>query len=126
MAAKLRESVRRLYGRIGIYTSACIVEYTEKVDEMTWNLRSSQSDRIAYYEMAHESGKASAIVLNDEDLENSDARQVAREVFEADLGEDRVDVDDVDEARARWISAFVAGYREEQSSRRMENDEEVA
>lgn len=91
---------------------------------MTWNLRSSQSDRIAYDEMAHESGKASAIVLNDEDLERSDARQVAWEVFEADLSADQVDVDDVEEARARWISAFASGYKEEQADRRMQATEE--
>ena len=90
---------------------------------MTYNLRSSQSDRIAYDEMARESGRASAIVLNDDDLENSDAGQVAWEVFEADLNADQVDVDDVDEARARWISAFQAGYREEQADRRMQKEE---
>ena len=90
---------------------------------MTWNLRSSQSDRIEYDEMAHESGRDSAIVLNDEDLENSDARQVAWEVFEADLSAGQLDVDDVEEARARWVSAFVAGYREEQADRRMQKEE---
>lgn len=94
---------------------------------MTWNLRSSPSDRIAYDEMAHESGKASAIVLNDDDLEKSDARQVAWEVFEADLAAGSVDVDDVEEARARWIGAFAAGYKEEQADRRMQKDDgEVA
>jgi hypothetical protein len=87
---------------------------------MAYNLRSSQSDRIAYDEMAHESGKASAIVLNDVDLENSDAKQIAWEVFEADLSADQVDVDDVEEARARWISAFRAGFREEQHQRKCE------
>jgi hypothetical protein len=91
--------------------------------KMTWNLRSSQSDRIAYDEMAHESGRASAIVLNDADLENSDARQVSREVFEADLSAGQVDVDDVEEARSRWISAFQAGFREEQHQRKCENEE---
>lgn len=90
---------------------------------MTYNLRSSQSDRIAYDEMAHESGRASAIVLNDEDLENSDAGQVAWEVFEADLSADQANVDDVEEARARWISAFQAGYREERADRRMQKEE---
>ena len=93
---------------------------------MTWNLRSSQTDRIAYDEMAHESGKASAIVLNDNDLENSDARQVALEVFEADLDAGSVDVDDVDEARARWISAFASGYQEEKHQRKCENEEAAA
>ena len=93
---------------------------------MTWNLRTSQSDRIGYDEMAHSAGIYSASVLNDEDLENSDARQVAREVFEADLSADQVDVDDIDEARDRWISAFQAGYKEEQADRRMQEDEEVA
>ena len=93
---------------------------------MTWNLRSSQTDRIAYDEMAHESGKASAIVLNDNDLENSDARQVAWEVFEADLDAGSVDVDDVDEARARWISAFASGYQEEKHQRKCENEEVAA
>ena len=90
---------------------------------MAWNLRGSQSDRIAYDEMAHESGRASAIVLNDADLEKSDARQVAWEVFEADLSADQVDVDDIDEARARWISAFQAGFREERHQRKRENGE---
>lgn len=90
---------------------------------MTWNLRSSQSDRIAYDEMAHESGRASAIVLNDSDLEKSDVRHVAWEVFEANLSADQVDVDDIDEARARWISAFQAGFREEQHQRKCENEE---
>ena len=93
---------------------------------MTWNLRTSQSDRIRYDQMAHSAGIDSARVLNDVDLENSDARQVAWEVFEADLSADQVDVDDVDEARARWISAFVSGFREEQAYRRMQKDEEVA
>ena len=93
---------------------------------MTWNLRTSETDRDEYDKMAHCAGIESAKVLNDEDLAKSDARQVAWEVFEADLSADQVDVDDVEEARARWISAFSAGYREEQADRRMQKDEEVA
>ncbi len=93
---------------------------------MTWNLRTSQNDRIAYDEMANTAGIDSARVLNDEDLEKTDARQVAWEVFEADLSADQIDVDDIDEARARWISAFSAGYKEEQADRRMQKDEEAA
>ena len=93
---------------------------------MTWNLRTSQGDRIAYDEMAHRAGIYSAHVLNHEDLERADARQIACEVFEADLSANQIDVDDIDEARARWISAFSAGYKEEQADRRMQKDEEVA
>ena len=84
---------------------------------MTWNLRSSQSDRIAYDEMAHESGRDSAKVLNDEDLKIVDAKQVAIEVFEADLSAGLVDVDDIEEARARWTDTFPKGYDDERNAR---------
>lgn len=84
------------------------------------------ADRDAYDQMAHSAGIDSAKVLNDEDLERSDARQAAWEVFETDLSADQVDVDDVDEARARWISAFAYGYKEEQADRRMQKDDEEA
>lgn len=86
-----------------------------------YNLKSEMIDRIEYDRMARESGRASAQVLNDADLKVVDAAQVAWEVFEADLSVGAVDVDDVEEARARWIEAFARGYDDERAAR-----EEVA
>ncbi len=84
---------------------------------MTWNLSGSMSDRIEYDRMAREAGQDSARVLNDDDLKIVDAKQVAWEVFEADLSAGTVDVDDIDEARARWIDAFMKGYDDERKER---------
>ena len=84
---------------------------------MTWKLSSSQIDRIEYDRVAREAGKASAQVLSDEDLEKVDAQQVAREVFEADLQAGLIDVDDIEEARARFVPAFVEGYLDEKKER---------
>jgi hypothetical protein len=114
-----KSKTNEIYSRF----NAARIVLNVRLRKMTWTLRGSMNDRIAYDEMAHESGRASAIVLNDEDLERSDARQVACEVFEADLSANQVAVDDVEEARARWISAFAAGYREEQHQRKCEREE---
>ncbi len=82
-----------------------------------YNLKSSMSDRIAYDEMARESGRDSARVLNDKDLAIVDAEMVAREVFAADLEYGLIEVDDIEEAKARYIKEFVAGYDDERQAR---------
>lgn len=85
-----------------------------------WKLISSMSDRIDFDRMARESGRDSARVLCDNDLDVVDAERVAREVFRVDLEEGLIEVDDVEEARARFIPAFVQGYEDEKAARREE------
>lgn len=84
------------------------------------------ANRIEYDRMARESGQASAQVLSDADLMQVDAKMVAWEVFQVDLEEGAVDVDDVEEARARWVAAFVKGYEDEREVRAEARGEEVA
>jgi len=85
-----------------------------------WNLKSSMTDRMEYDRMARKSGKDSARVLKDSDLKIVDAKQVAFEVFEVDINAGSVCVDDVEEARARWISEFPKGYQDEKERRAKE------
>lgn len=87
-------------------------------DKMTWNLRSSQSERGNYDEIAVMSGRNTALVLCDEDLIKQDPEHLAFDIFEADLKAGLVDVDDVNEARARFVPAFKRGYEEERTRRK--------
>lgn len=83
-----------------------------------WKLKTSMSERINFDEMARESGRESARVLSNNDLDVADAEQIAREVFQIDLEESLIEVDDVEEARARFIDAFVQGYDDERAARK--------
>lgn len=83
-----------------------------------WKLISAMEDRIAYDKMAREAGQDSAKVLDDEDLQKVDPHQVAIEVFEADLTAGLIDVDDIEEARARWKENFPTGYEDERNRRK--------
>lgn len=87
-------------------------------EKTTWKLNSSQLERRNYDEMAVMSGRNLAIVLCDEDLMKEDPEHLAFDIFEADLKAGLVDVDDVDEAKARFILAFKQGYNEELQRRR--------
>jgi len=82
-----------------------------------WNLKTSVYDRIEFCRMAFEYGRESAQVLNDEDLKNVDANQVAEEVFSGDIQEGILIVDDEIEAHERFVAIFVKGYDDEKERR---------
>jgi hypothetical protein len=91
---------------------------------MTWKL-SEMSERIAYRDIAFSSGRESASVLSNDDLQTVDAAQVAEEVFAADEDAGLLDVDDTEEARAIFVTAFSMGYEDIRRCRK-EGVEEVA
>lgn len=75
-----------------------------------WKLSTSQADRINYDEFSRSQGEDSARVLNDEDLMRVAAEHIAFDIFESDMKERRLDVDD--------FPAFRQGYDEERQRRK--------
>lgn len=71
-----------------------------------YKLKESMTDRIEFDRMARVSGRDGASGLNDEDLARVDAVWIANQVFDVDVDLEILEVDDVDEARARFVSAF--------------------
>lgn len=85
-----------------------------------YNLSSSQADRINFDDATAREAEAMLVVLDEAEALQVDPQEyasVAWENFQTTLGVGAVEVDDIDEAEARYYSSFVAAVRQWQIDR---------